>query len=79
MQRFLIVNPRSGAGTPGVEAFQAAGRERGIHAYLLAKRDIPLVRIPFGTCNHLGRDFGRDREPGYACCCRERQSERIST
>jgi len=64
MQRFLILNSCSGARTPGVAAFQAAGRERGIHAYLLPKRDIPLARIPFGTRNHLARDFGLDREPG---------------
>jgi diacylglycerol kinase family enzyme len=39
MQRFLIVNPRSGTGSPGAEELQAAARERGIDVHLLAEGD----------------------------------------
>ena len=39
MQRFLIVNPRSGAGSPGADELLAAARERGIDVHLLAQGD----------------------------------------
>jgi diacylglycerol kinase family enzyme len=39
MQRFLIVNPRSGAGSPDAEELRAAARERGIDVHLLAEGD----------------------------------------
>jgi len=39
MQRFLIVNPRSGDGSPGAEELRAAAHERGIDVHFLAEGD----------------------------------------
>ena len=39
MQRFLILNPRSGTGSPGPEELRDAARERGIDVHLLAEGD----------------------------------------
>jgi diacylglycerol kinase family enzyme len=39
MQRFLIVNPRSGEGSPSAEELRDAARERGIDVHFLAERD----------------------------------------
>jgi diacylglycerol kinase family enzyme len=39
MQRYLIVNPRSGTGSPSAEELRDAARERGIEVHLLAEGD----------------------------------------
>jgi diacylglycerol kinase family enzyme len=39
MQRYLIVNPRSGAGSAGAEELCAAARERGIDVHVLGDGD----------------------------------------
>ncbi len=39
MQRFLILNPRSGTGSPGPDELRDAARERGIDVHLLAEGD----------------------------------------
>jgi diacylglycerol kinase family enzyme len=39
MQRFLIVNPRSGTGSPSAEELRDAARELGIEVYFLAEED----------------------------------------
>ena len=39
MQRYLILNPRSGTGSPGAEELQDAARERGIEVHLLTEDD----------------------------------------
>ena len=39
MQRFLILNPRSGKGSPGPEELRDAAREQGIDVHLLAEGD----------------------------------------
>jgi diacylglycerol kinase family enzyme len=39
MQRFLIVNPRSGTGSPSAEELREAARERGIDVYFLEDGD----------------------------------------
>jgi diacylglycerol kinase family enzyme len=39
MKRFLIVNPRSGNGSPSAEELRDAGRERGIEVHFLEEGD----------------------------------------
>jgi diacylglycerol kinase family enzyme len=59
MQRFLIVNPRSGGGAPGAEELRAAARERGIEVHLLAEGDdVPEVarRANAGVLGMAGGD-----------------------
>ena len=59
MQRFLIVNPRSGGGAPGAEELLAAARERGIEVHLLAEGDdVPEVarRANAGVLGMAGGD-----------------------
>ena len=39
MQRFLILNPRSGTGSPSAEELRDAARERGIDVHFLEEGD----------------------------------------
>jgi diacylglycerol kinase family enzyme len=39
MQRYLIVNPRSGTGSPSADELRQAARERGIEVYVLEEGD----------------------------------------
>ncbi|MBW8742392.1 MAG: hypothetical protein JF623_07150 [Acidobacteria bacterium] len=75
MDRFLLVNPRSGDDRPSVDDLVRAARARGIRTHVLVEGDDTgalalateataigsFVCVPYGTRNHFARDLGLDR------------------